>query len=493
MSGGEQKSLHLGFALTGREGAVGPSVQNLKLDSRQVQPGDAFFAVSGRTTHGLQHAKAAIARGAAVVVYDPADGKLSDSPTQVQQIEVSGLATQLGEIADRAYGQPSAALEVVGITGTNGKTTCAWLFALCRDDHAAYLGTIGAGRPPELQSTTHTTGDVFFVHRTLAEFRTAGAVHAAIEVSSHALDQNRVASVRMPIVGFTNLSRDHLDYHGTMTEYAAAKERIFSCRDVRIAVINIDDAAGHEMALRLPKGVAPLSVSLRNSNLSDGLFVCASHVECRENGLLLRGRSHAGDFVLDTRLVGLFNAENLLIVLGLLLASGLPIADACTRLSAATPPPGRMEAFATTGPLVVVDYAHTPDALDKALTALRDHTKGKLYCIFGCGGDRDPGKRPVMAQVAEARADHVVVTDDNPRGENPDNIISMIMGGFSSQNAVRVERNREEAIRSTAALARVGDIVLVAGKGHENYQIYGTEIRQFSDREIARTLTRRAA
>jgi UDP-N-acetylmuramoyl-L-alanyl-D-glutamate--2,6-diaminopimelate ligase len=469
-------------------------VRDMHLDSRCVQPGDAFVAVAGKNSHGLSHVDAAAANGAVAVLYDPADAESIAFPSTLQAIAIPQLKSRLGVLADRAYGEPSARLEVAAVTGTNGKTTCAWLYAICRDDKASYLGTVGAGRPPQLTATTHTTADVFSLHRALAAFCEYGSRHAGVEVSSHALDQGRIAGVRVPIAAFTNLTRDHLDYHGTMIAYGAAKARLFGCIGVRHAVINVDDAFGQQLVTGLPAHIEPTLVGVQREIDSRGRYVIATQIECRATGLALRGKTHAGDFAIDTKLVGKFNAENLVVVLGMLLASGVQLSDAIERLSAASAPPGRMEAFSTeSGPLIVVDYAHTPDALEKVLSALRVHTRGELYCVFGCGGDRDPGKRPIMAQVAEAHADYVIVTDDNPRTEDSQAIVSDIVSGFSADAPITIERDRETAIRSTFAKARSGDIVLVAGKGHEDYQIVGVEKTYFSDRVIASELTRRAA
>ena len=487
-------SIDLAQALDGIAQIQPTIVGALRLDSRLVTPGDAFVAVAGTASHGMRHVDDAVANGAIVVLYDPADVGQSEFPRHVTSCAVPALKSRLGELADRAYGQPSAKLEVAAVTGTNGKTTCAWLYAICRDDHAAYLGTIGSGRPPVLAPTTHTTADVFALNAALADFYASGSRHAGIEVSSHALDQDRVAGVRIPIVAFTNLTRDHLDYHGTMASYGAAKERLFACRDVAHAVVNVADSFGRQLAGRLPARIEPTLVSSQDVEPSSRRYVRTTGIECRESGLVVSGDTHEGAFRLETRLVGNFNAENVIVVLGMLLAAGLPLSEAVDRLSVASAPPGRMETFASvSGPLVVVDYAHTPDALEKALAALRVHVRGNLHCIFGCGGDRDPGKRPLMAQVAETRADFVVVTDDNPRTEDPDSIVSDIVAGFSGRSKVTIQRDRETAIRSTVARARRGDIVLVAGKGHEDYQILGTEKRYFSDRAIAAELMRKAA
>jgi UDP-N-acetylmuramoyl-L-alanyl-D-glutamate--2,6-diaminopimelate ligase len=487
--------MELAELLAGRVPAPRVRVNHLVLDSRAVEPGDAFVAVAGLSGHGADHATSAASRGAVAILHDPDDGRvLPTLPHAVTVVAVPGLRAALGELADRFYGEPSRDLNVAAVTGTNGKTTCAWLYATCLGQAAGYLGTLGAGAPPNVTPTSHTTLDVLSLHRTLAGFRDAGLHHAGIEVSSHALDQERVAGVRMPIVAFTNLTRDHLDYHGTMAAYGAAKERLLHARGVRRAVINVADAFGAALAARAPAGVEVTRVDVQGRAPADGAHVLARSVRCHARGIEIHGESHAGAFTLEASLVGAFNAENLLVALGMLLAADVSLPLALAAAAKASPPPGRMEAFhAATGPTIVVDYAHTPDALAKALTALRAHTQGTLWCVFGCGGDRDAGKRPLMAAAAEATADRIVVTDDNPRTEDPDRIVAMITAAFSGRVPVHVERDREAAIRGARAAARHGDVILVAGKGHEDYQIYGHERRAFSDRAVAETLLREAA
>ena len=486
--------IDLSAALQGIATCAPLSVANLRLDSRSVEPGDAFVAVAGRLSHGLRHVSSAVARGAVAILHDPSDGPIDSIGEHACSVPVPALAARLGEIADRAYGSPSAQLEVAGITGTNGKTTCAWLYALCRTETAAYLGTLGAGRPPELEPTTHTTADVFSVHRYLAGFVAAGARHVGMEVSSHALDQDRVAGVTIPLAAFTNLTRDHLDYHGTMDAYGAAKERLFIGRNLRHAIVNVDDAFGAQLAARVSDAVCVWAVSVSGKTPAHRHYLVATQIDPTPTGLRIQGESHLGLFDFETRLVGRFNAENALIVLALLLASGVSLAEATERLAVVAAPPGRMETFSVpNGPLVVVDYAHTPDALEKALSALRAHVSGELYCVFGCGGDRDGGKRPLMGRIAWTRADHVVVTDDNPRTEDPEQIVAMILAGVAHDLTVHVERDRATAIRETIARAKAGDVVLVAGKGHEDYQIYGSEAKYFSDRAIAAEMTKVAA
>ncbi len=483
--------VELAWLLAGLVAAPRVVVRDLTLDSRAVQPGDAFVALAGRTTHGLDHVGEAVARGASAVIWDPTEGReLPSLPPAVTAVSVPGLKPELGDVADRFYGEPSAEAEVAGITGTNGKTTCAWLYAVCRGADGGYLGTLGQGRPPALAATSHTTMDAVSVHRALRALVDAGATRIAMEVSSHALDQDRVAGVRMPLGAFTNLTRDHLDYHGTMAAYGAAKERLFHSRGVAHAVVNVGDVFGRELAARLAPGIELTRVEVGAAPPAAGRFVVASRVDCHDTGLELAGATHAGPFRLRSPLFGAFNAENLLVVLGLLLAADVPQGDALEALAAARPPPGRLETFelGARGPTLVVDYAHSPDSLTKALAVLRAHTRGSLWCVFGCGGDRDSGKRPLMAAAAEAGADRLVVTDDNPRSEDPDRIVAMITAALTGRVPAHVERDREAAIRGAAAAARPGDVILVAGKGHEDYQIYGSERRAYSDRDVARAL-----
>ncbi len=488
--------VELSWLLAGLVAAPRISVRDLTLDSRTVRPGDAFVALAGQTTHGLDHLDEVITRGAVAILWDPTEGRsLPALPPSVTAVAVPGLRPELGDVADRFYSEPSAAADVAGITGTNGKTTCAWLFAQCFGASGAYMGTLGTGRPPDVNAATHTTPDVVSVHRTLRALLDHGARSVAMEISSHALEQGRIDAVRVPVAGFTNLTRDHLDYHGTMAAYGAAKERLFHCRGVEHAVINVGDPFGRELAARLPAAVELTAVGRAGEVAGQARFVAAIDVDCRGDGLAIRGDTHAGEFRLRSPLIGAFNAENLLLVLGLLLAADTPLLEAVEALGRASAPPGRMEGFSVgpAGPMLVVDYAHTPDALNKVLAALRAHTGGRLWCVFGCGGDRDPGKRPLMAAAAEALADRIIITDDNPRTEDPDRIVAMLSGALTGRVPARIERDRGKAIAAAAAEARPGDVVLIAGKGHEDYQIYGTERRHFSDRDVARSLTARAA
>ncbi|MGE0581817.1 MAG: UDP-N-acetylmuramoyl-L-alanyl-D-glutamate--2,6-diaminopimelate ligase [Steroidobacteraceae bacterium] len=463
-------------------------VTDLTVSSRDVRPGGAFLACAGRTTHGLAHAAEAIERGARAILWEPAAGqRVPDFPSHIYALPVPGLRAQLGPIADRFFDAPSAALTLVGITGTNGKTTTAWLAAQALAGcgrQARYSGTLGYGVPGDLRTATHTTPDAVSVHRQLATLRTAGADCVAMEVSSHALDQGRVAGVRFHTAVFTNLTRDHLDYHGTMSAYGAAKATLFDWPTLAARIINIDDPFGAELARRHRDMQGRLATVSRQARAS----LRATSTRATPRGMELDIESEWGAGVLATRLIGEFNADNALAVLATLLAWDIPFATARRVLGDCTAPPGRMETFGGERdvPLAIVDYAHTPDALDKALAAARAHCRGRLTVVFGCGGDRDPGKRPLMGAIAGRRADRIWITDDNPRTESAALITAAIAAGVATGRDHRVEHDRAAAIRGALDEAGAGDAVLVAGKGHEDYQVVGQERRPFSDQAIVR-------
>jgi UDP-N-acetylmuramoyl-L-alanyl-D-glutamate--2,6-diaminopimelate ligase len=457
-------------------------VPGLCLDHRRLRRGEVFVALPGRRSHGLAFAAAALEAGAALVLADPA-GFRGEAPEGT--LVVAGLAHQLGQIADRLHAAPSAALTVIGVTGTNGKTSVVQLLAQALDalgQRVATIGTLGAGMHGAVASGEHTTPDVLSVHALLAGFRDAGASHVAMEVSSHALDQGRVDGVRFRSAVFTNLSRDHLDYHGSMDAYAAAKARLFAWPGLRHAFINLDDAEGRRLAERMGGeaerygfGFAADAV-LRASGLSLSLEGLAFDLDSPWGA----GRVHS-------RLLGAFNAHNLLAVIGCLGALGFALADILAVVPRLAPVRGRMNRLGGDGaPLVVVDYAHTPDALEKALASLRAHGGGRLICVFGCGGERDRGKRPEMGRIAERLADQIYITDDNPRGEDGDAIVAGILDGLAHPARAVVERDRARAIAAAVAGAGPADIVLVAGKGHETWQETGGVRRPFDDLEHAR-------
>ncbi len=488
--GGEFRSLAQlleGFATLPRDVLV----NDLTQDGRAARPGCAFLAVRGSTEHGLAYAPQAVANGARAVLWEPAPvAVVPDLPSEILVAPVPGLREHTGQIADRFFGSPSRTLSVAGITGTNGKTTCAYLLAQALElagRPAAYLGTIGTGRPRHLAPSALTTGDAVTVQRTLASLRAGGAACVAMEVSSHALDQCRVGGLRFRTAAFTNLTRDHLDYHGTMANYGAAKAKLFAREDLASRVINVDDAFGRSLAFDA-RGQGRLITTSRGHQSharSTAGFVRAMHVQLSTRGIELEFDSSWGTGGLVCPLVGDFNVDNLLIVIAVLLDWGLTIENVLAALAQVVAPPGRMETFGgANAPFAVVDYAHTPDALGKALRAARAHCTGRLWVVFGCGGDRDPGKRRQMGALAARLADDIVITDDNPRTEAPPAIAADIAGGIPPGTPFRIEHDRARAIRETLLAAGEHDVVLIAGKGHEDYQIYGRERRPFSDQKV---------
>jgi UDP-N-acetylmuramoyl-L-alanyl-D-glutamate--2,6-diaminopimelate ligase len=486
--------------------AIGPVpgdivVRDITLDSRAAKPGSLFLACRGRTAHGLTFAQQAVARGASAVLYEDTAGLAKpDFGSDIFVAAVPQLSQHVGTIADRFFGAPSAAVTVVGITGTNGKTTCAWLLAQALQycsRPAAYIGTLGFGVPPSIQATEHTTSDAVSVHRQIATLRDLGAECVCMEVSSHAIDQDRVGAVRFNTAAFTNLTRDHLDYHGTMEAYGAAKARLFQWPSLAHRVINVDDAFGAQLAAQLSSPslvitsrVAPAPVG----SLKHVQQVRAVRATPEPTGLAIDIESSWGNVGLSVPLIGEFNVDNVLTVLAVLLAWNIPLAQAVTAIGKCRAPSGRMELFGgrAPAPLAIVDYAHTPDALVKALKAARLHCRGQLRVVFGCGGDRDSGKRPLMGGVAAELADDVIVTDDNPRTEDPARIVADILAGMPGADAAKaartlVEHDRTRAIQTALRRSGPGDVVLIAGKGHEDYQIYGTVRRPFRDQWVVST------
>jgi UDP-N-acetylmuramoyl-L-alanyl-D-glutamate--2,6-diaminopimelate ligase len=449
--------------------------------------------VRGTHEHGLAYAPQAVANGARAVLWEPAPvAVVPELPSDIVIAPVVNLREHVSRIADRFFGAPSQGLSIAGITGTNGKTTCAYLLAQALElagRPAAYMGTIGTGRPRALRASSLTTGDAITVQRTLSGLRADGAASVAMEVSSHALDQARVGAVRFRTAAFTNLTRDHLDYHGTMENYGAAKSRLFTRADLKSRVINVDDPFGRQLAADANgRGKLIVTSRTRDSRVSAAAgFVHATHVSLSTRGIELAFDSSLGPGELTASLVGDFNVDNLLTVIAVLLDWDLDVGLVSRVLSQVRATPGRMETFGGDhAPLAVVDYAHTPDALSKALSAARAHCSGRLVVVFGCGGDRDAGKRPLMGAIAAQLADAIVLTDDNPRTESPQTIVQDIARGIPAGHEYRVEHDRGAAIRAALAKASPADVVLIAGKGHEDYQIYGREKRAFSDQQVVR-------
>jgi len=480
-------------------------ISDITEDSRAVTPGAAFLACRGRTHHGLEFAHSAAAAGARAILWESAPR--ATPPPLADAIvvrEIPQLHARLGQIADRFFEAPSARLSIAGITGTNGKTTCAWLLAQALEllgRRTAYIGTLGAGLPGlpgALRALSHTTPDAITLHRELARALATGADSVAMEISSIAIDQDRCDALRLHAAALTNLTRDHLDYHGDMRSYGAAKAALFDWPALRARVINIDDRLGARLAQRWRADTqgAPaarlLLTSQRPPRADEGKrygsaaqHVCARNVSATRNGLCLTLATTQGSARLDSALHGPFNAENLLTVLALLLAWDVPLAEACEALGRCVAPPGRMQAEGGGAlPLVLIDYAHTPDALAKALCASRAHCDGRLWCVFGCGGERDRGKRAAMGRIAAAAADELIVTDDNPRGEDPADIAAAILQGIAGGGGAgraRLIHDRAAAISAALAQAATSDVVLIAGKGHEDYQLVGSQRRPFSD------------
>lgn len=480
-----RNSKNLGDLLQGLADAPAIDIAGIASDSRLLGKGYLFLACEGERSHGLDYLDSALSAGVAAIAFDADTATAPVTDIGVPMVAVPGLAGRLGEIANRYYDSPSEDLAVVGVTGTNGKTTVAWLIAQCwnlLNRRCAYIGTLGAGLDELEGGEGMTTPGSIELHGQLADFRDAGAESAAIEVSSHALAQNRVDGVVFDTVLFTNLSRDHLDYHGDMQSYAEEKAKLFTQHKARHRIINLDSEFGMELASRCGQQV--VTVSTHFDRVANGRpYVFARSVVAKNDGSRVRISSSWGEGEFTLPIPGDFNVANAVIVLALLLQQGTDIDQACDVLSAVTAPPGRMQRVAAADglPAVYIDYAHSPAAIEVALRALRAHCHGKLWCVFGCGGDRDAGKRPIMAKAAERLADHVVVTNDNPRTESPAAIIGDIMAGFVDANLVTVVADRAAAMAWAVAEAAADDVILIAGKGHEDYQLVGTERLEFSD------------
>jgi len=456
-------------------------IERLTSDSRHCAPGSGFFAYPGENRDGRAYIGEALKRGASAVIWE-AEGFTWPPAWRIPNVPVRELKQRAGELAAAFYGEPSRELWMCGVTGTNGKTSCShWIAAALErcGEPSAVVGTLGSGFRGALRDAGNTTPDALELQATLRGLRRAGARAVAMEVSSHGLVQGRVNGVRFACALFTNLSQDHLDYHGTMGAYREAKARLFDIPGLGAAVLNLDDAFGRELAQRLAGRVRTIGYALAE----------AAGVRVDEFLRLepsMRIVSSFGEALLTTRQVGRFNLSNLLGVLGALLAHGIAFSQAVRLLADLPAVPGRMERLGER-PLVVVDYAHTPDAIEKVLAALRPlaaERGGRLAIVFGAGGDRDAGKRPLMGVAAERGADRVLITSDNPRSEDPLRIIDAIARGMT--RAPGREPDRRRAIEAAVLEAAPEDIVLIAGKGHESYQEVAGERRAFSDQAVAR-------
>jgi len=466
---------------------LGVPVRSLATDSRSIRPGDVFLAFPGHRFDGRRFISQAIERGAAAVLWDAEDFGWR-SEWRVPNLAIAGLKSQAGTIAARVYGQPSQALWVAGVTGTNGKTSCSHWIAQSLDRcnrRTAVIGTLGNGFPGALETATHTTPDAVSLQSQLRSYVDAGAQAVAMEVSSHGLDQGRLCGMRFDTALFTNLTRDHLDYHGDMERYGAAKTKLFRWPGLANAVINLDDRFGRELAL----GLRGAPARVLGYGIGQG-EISGQRIDLSTHGLRLEIRTPWGVAELHSRLIGGFNVSNLLGTLGVLLTAELKLDDAVAALAQVDPVAGRLEMIRGPGlPLVVVDYAHTPDALEKVLETLRElvgrATGARLICVFGCGGDRDPGKRPLMGEVATRLADLAIITSDNPRGEDPRAIVGQVAAGAHANHEIEVDR--ANAIERAVSGAHETDVVLIAGKGHENYQEIAGVRTPFSDVDAARS------
>lgn len=485
---------------------LGVKISHLVTDSRMVKPGDTFLAYVGGKLDARKFIPQAVAAGANAVLWEQRRDFAWNPAWHVPNLPVAGLRAKAGIIASHIYAHPSQKLWLIGITGTNGKTSCSHWIAQAMTalgKKTAVIGTLGSGFPGALKAAVNTTPDAVLLQQEMADLLQHGANCVAMEVSSHGIEQGRINGAAFALALFTNLSRDHLDYHGSMQAYAAAKARLFHWPGLKYAVINLDDEFGAELSQQLAGAPAqvigygfeqPASRGTETSRTVRG-----SNLESSIDGLQFEIEFDNEQAKFATAVVGRFNAANLLAVLATLLARGIKLADAVQAVQQVQPVAGRMERLGgAEQPLVVVDYAHTPDALEKVLTTLREVLRSstashkdatrqpKLICVFGCGGERDRGKRPLLGEVASRLADEVIITSDNPRSEDPRVIIAEIAAAANAN--YHIEEDRAAAIYQALSAAQQGDVVLIAGKGHERYQEIGGHKFLFSDSEVARQI-----
>lgn len=466
-------------------------IEGIAADSRKVCQGDLFLVVPGAQGDGRLFIQDAIDRGAVAIAIDQT--LCNGAHYSLPCIAVPNLGHRVSELAGVFYGHPSKQLSIVGITGTNGKTSTALFVANVLQTlgkPTGIIGTLGIGMPGQLLDTGNTTPGPVLFQSTLADFVSQNIHAAAVEISSHAIVQGRVRDVQFDTAVFTNLTRDHLDYHGTMEAYGEAKAQLFRMTGLRTAVVNVDCPFGYSLSQELSsQAISLLTYGIENPKAD----VSVLSLKESHRGLRFRVLSPWGEANVESGLLGRFNVSNLLAVLATVCSQGLPFEKVISALEQLAPTPGRMQAITVLSKqaLVVVDYAHTPDALEKALSVLKSHAKGQIICVFGCGGDRDVGKRPLMGAIAQQYADQVIVTDDNPRTEQPEQIIQDILEGMVDQSfsdSLTVIHNRGEAIKQALSWAGENDTVLIAGKGHEDYQeIHGVK-QHFSDIEFARSI-----
>jgi len=466
---------------------------NICDDSRNVKKGTVFFALKGLSSDGCDFIESAINSGACAVVYEP-PYDLSNIETSIPIIAVEDLKLEIANIVSRHYESSINEMSIIGVTGTNGKTTVSWLIHQGFKKigyKSGYIGTLGYGLE-NLNLNELTTPSCMKLHKILSEFQNSGVEYVVMEISSHAIDQRRIEGINFNSVIFTNLSRDHIDYHGNMENYGETKAKLFLERQSKIKIININDSFGRSLIERVDEEV--ISTSIEPVNIDKDKFISVTKYETNGSGFDIDLKSSWGTFKTHVPLLGTFNIENVIQTIALFLSLGFSLSKIQTIIEGMKAPSGRMESVDVDNnhllPRVLVDFSHTPDALKLSLQSIRDHYDGKIWCVFGCGGDRDRGKRKMMGNIAERYADYVIVTSDNPRNENPQKIISDILEGISSE--VETIVSREEAINFAIMKANKNEIILIAGKGHESYQKIGEETLKFSDHKISkRSLIRR--
>jgi len=472
-------------------------INDLAIDSRKIKPGALFLAYQGTHNHGGDYVAAAIKNGAIAIIIDaeyPNLKKLTDEFSVTPIIPVNHLIQEISAIAGRFYHQPSHQLDVIGVTGTNGKTSSTHYIAQLVEQlgtRCGIMGTVGQGFCNQLLQTGLTTVDPLTIQHDLAHLLQQGAKVVAMEVTSHGIVQHRVENVQFTLAAFTNLTRDHLDYHGNMESYGAAKAKLFQYPGLRYAVINLDDPFSDTLLKVLSADVQVLGYSLAaEKNSKKCPIIWLENIVYLHNGMTATLHTPWGVAPLQVPLLGRFNLSNMLLAIGSVLLSGYSLNAILSAVPKLKGVAGRMQCFGGSNnkPTVIVDYAHTPDGLQQALSSLKEHCKGKLWCIFGCGGDRDRGKRPLMAQAVESNQAQLIITNDNPRTEDPLVIINDILTGVSAAAKPIIEPDRTKAIQIALAQAKPEDIIVVAGKGHEDYQILGTKRVDYSDIETVQRL-----
>ena len=466
-------------------------ITGLSLDSRYLNAGDLFFAIQGLREHGLKYSDLVISKGAAAIAWEPT-GKFVDKtfPNTIPCFPVPDLPRYISHVAQRFYHNPSKRLKVIGVTGTDGKTSVSHFIAQALSNlniGCGVIGTLGYGAYPNLEDASHTTPDALRVQNLLYQFSQENLPFTVIEASSHGLKQGRLDGVEFDTAVFTNLGRDHMDYHASIHEYGESKKLLFSTSELRNAVVNVDDDFGKKISEEFCKKLNLVAYSIDNQEPKFENYIFAKEIIAEKNKTTIKVCSSWGDADLQTTLYGRFNVGNLLAVMGVLLVSGYLFEDVIRVLSSLQTVPGRMDLINKDhdSPTVVIDYAHTPQALENALKVLREQSSGKLWCVFGCGGDRDKGKRVLMARVVEEHADFAVITDDNPRSEDASQITQDIVNGFLRLEDYSLIHDRNEAIKYAIHHAAKEDTILIAGKGHETVQIINNNKFPFDDKKIA--------